>query len=158
VSGKGPHISTENGHGCDTVSDAERLDILMRSIYGRTVDELLAEVYQRGFEAGVKSGKRLAKGKSIFPKSHGRPKLLDDILVLQFIDFVDRMSEDGGIALGAAVSIYRNKMTPLWKELRLRPSQDQLMRLFQKAKRPKFAIDDGVRRAYELLKRGPPST
>jgi hypothetical protein len=54
------------------VSDRELLDVLMRSLYGCTFDEYTTKIYQQG----VKNGRRLEKGKSEWPKSHGRPRLL----------------------------------------------------------------------------------
>jgi hypothetical protein len=70
-------------------SDIERLNALMRSVYGRTFDQFLYETLQRGYKLGfqdgykqgIKGGRRLAKGKAEFPKNvfkpHGRPPVLD---------------------------------------------------------------------------------
>ena len=140
------------------VSDRERLDVLMRSIYGCTFNEFMTKSYQAGYEQGIKNGKRLAKGKSEWPKSRGRPKFPDhEILVLQFIDFVDaRMNEDG-ISLHAAVSKYLDMFRRAWRELTPPPmiqlEDEQLVRLYKRATKPN-AISDDWRRTYTLMQSG----
>ena len=100
------------------VSDIERLDALMRSVYGCTLDELLTKsyrtAYERAYEQGIKGGKRLAKGKSEFPsfgpgtlKSRGAPGALGHkLLRQQFIDYVESRIRESGISSPAAVSSY----------------------------------------------------
>lgn len=140
-----------------SVSDMGQLDALMRSVHGCTCNEFMAKWYQAGYEQGIKNGKRLAKGKSEWPKSRGHPKLFKhEILVLQFIAFVNaRMSEDG-ISLPAAVSKYRDVIGRAWKELKSSiPSQEQLLSLYKRVEEPE-AISDDARRAYDILEFGSP--
>jgi len=145
------------------VSGMERLDALMRSVYGRTPDEFRTDAYRRGYEQrceqayeqGIKAGKRLAKGKPEYPKAKGHPKILDHgILVLQFTDFVDELMQAKGISVAAAVSQYLAKMSPLWKQIDAPVwSRKQLMSLYERAKKRKaIAVSD--RAAYEMLNRG----
>ena len=72
------------------ISDIERLDALMRSIYGRTLDQFRTDAIQRGYELGrkdgykqgiedgykqgIKGGKRVAKGKAEFSKNVFKPR------------------------------------------------------------------------------------
>jgi hypothetical protein len=135
------------------VSDKERLDALMGSVYGYTLDELLTEAcrtaYEWSYEQGIKAGRRLAKGKSEFPstgpgalKSRGAPGALGHkFLRQQFIDRVESLMREGGISLPAAVSRYCYLMGRAWKgedgapELR----QEQLLRLYKRTTKPNLA-------------------
>jgi hypothetical protein len=146
------------------VSDIERLNALMRSVYGCTLDELLTEdyrtAYKRGYERGIKAGKRLAKGKPEFPsfgpgtlKSRGAPGALGHkLLRQQFIDCVESLMREGRISLPAAVWRYCHLMSRAWKEVEGAPElrqeqqerqeqQAQLMRLYKRATKPKLALD-----------------
>jgi hypothetical protein len=137
------------------VSDIERLDALMRFVYGCTLDELLTEAYrtayQRAYERGIKAGRRLANGKSEFPsfgpgtlKSRGAPGALGhNLLRQQFIDYVASLMREGRISLPAAVSRYCHVMGRAWKELEGAPElrQEQLLRLYKRATKPKLALD-----------------
>jgi hypothetical protein len=137
------------------VSEIEHLDALMRSVYGSTLDELLTEAYrtayERGYEQGIKAGKRLAKGKPEFPsfgpgtlKSRGAPGALRHKLLRQeLIDYVESLMREGGISLPAAVSRYCYLMGRAWKGLEQAPElrQDQLLRLYKRATKPKLAPD-----------------
>jgi hypothetical protein len=137
------------------VSDIERLDALMRSVYGCTLDELLTKsyrtAYERAFEQGIKGGKRLAKGKSQFPrtgpgalKSRGAPGALGHkLLRRQFIDYVESRIRESGISAPAAVSSYCDLMGRAWKGLEGAPElrQEQLLRLYKRATKPKLAPD-----------------
>ena len=141
------------------VSDRERLDVLMRSVYGCTFDEFMTETYQAGYERGIKTGRRLEKGKSEWPKSRGRPRLLHhEIHILQFIDFVDAEMNEEGVSLPAAVSKYRDKFGRAWKGLESAPpvlqlTQEQLLNLYKRKTKP-GAISDDAQRAYNSLKFG----
>jgi hypothetical protein len=135
------------------VSDIERLNALMRSVYGCTLDEDLTEAYRtaykRGYEQGIRAGKRLAKGKPEFPsfgpgtlKSRGAPGALrHKRLRQQFIDYVESRIRESGISPAAAVSSYCDLMCRAWKDVEgapdLRP--DQLLRLYKRATKPKLA-------------------
>jgi hypothetical protein len=141
------------------VSDLERLDTLMRSVYGFALNEFMTKSYQAGYAQGTKNGKRLAKGKPEWPKSRGRPKFPNhEILVLQFKDFVDaRMNEDG-ISLHAAVSKYLDMFRRAWRELTPPPSmirltEEQLVSLYKRATKLN-AISDDWRQAYNLMQSG----
>ena len=126
----------------------ERLNALMHSIYGCSLDQFAQRVGQEWYKQGIKSGKRLAKGKPEFPKrlflkSHGRPPVLDPILLVpQFVNFVnDRMREEG-ISLPAAVSRYCDVVVRAWKEIGgPEPRQEQLLRLYKRATKPKVVPD-----------------
>jgi hypothetical protein len=96
---------------------------------------------------------RLAKGKPPLAKARGRPKVLDDILALQFVGLVDALLDQRGVALGAAVAQYLDLMAPAWKAFNERPSHAALMRLYQRMEKGKHKIDPSARRAYEQLKR-----
>jgi hypothetical protein len=131
------------------ISDIERLDALMRSVYGRTLhqflNQFLTDAFQLGYKEGIKAGKRLAKGKPEFPttgpgflKSRGAPKLLDgELLRRQFIEFVDDHMHETGVSLPVAVSKYRDVMKRAWKGLDTSevPNQEQLLRLYKRDKR-----------------------
>lgn len=138
------------------VSDIARLDAQMRSIYGCTLNEFMTKCYQAGYEQGLKNGRRLEKGKSEWAKLRGRPPLLkDEILVLQFIDFVDAQMNQEGISFPAAVSRYFNVFGRAWKELNssspmLELTPEKLLSLYKRKTKPK-AISDNARRAYKLL-------
>jgi hypothetical protein len=135
------------------VSDIERLNALMRSVYGCTLDEFLTEAcrraYEWGYEPGMKAGKRLAKGKPEFPSfgpgtltSRGAPGALrHKLLRQQFIDYVESRMREDRISLPAAVSSYCDLMGRAWKDEEgapeLRP--DQLLRLYKRATKPKLA-------------------
>jgi hypothetical protein len=122
----------------------KRIDALMRSVYGRTfyqfVTDQIQRAWQGGYKEGIKAGKRLAKGKPEFPvteflKSRGRPKVLGhELLRQQFINFVNRMREEG-VSLPAAVSKYRQVFGRAWKVLEEPPElrQEQLLRLYKRA-------------------------
>jgi hypothetical protein len=125
-------------------SDIERLDALMRSVFGRTFLEFVTGTmkvgYDEGYQKGIKAGRRLAKGKSEFPtlKSRGAPKVLGhEVLRQQFIDFVDDWMREEGVSLPAAVSKYRDVMRRAWKGLEKPPElrQEQLLRLYKRDKR-----------------------
>jgi hypothetical protein len=123
----------------------------------RVIGRLSADMNKKQYADGVKAGKRLAKGKSEFAKAHGGQKVLDDIMALQFVDFVD----GSGVALGAAAHQFRAHVIEAWKELDLIdkiPSADALMRLYKRVKTGKRTIESHNRRGYELLKRGRPDT
>jgi len=138
------------------VSDIERLDALMRSVYGCTLDELLTKsyrtAYERAYEQGIKGGKRLAKGKSEFPsfgpgtlKSRGAPGALGHkLLRQQFIDYVESRIRESGISSPAAVSSYCDLMSRAWKGLDGAPElrQEQLLHLYKWATKPRLALDD----------------
>jgi hypothetical protein len=127
------------------VSDKERIDALMCSVYGCTLDEHLTEgyrrAYERGYDRGIKAGKRLAKGKSEFLstnplKSRGNPgELGHKLLRQQFIDFIESLMRESGISLPAAVSRYCDLMGRAWKVLERPPElrQEQLLRLYVRA-------------------------
>jgi hypothetical protein len=129
----------------DLPSNLERIDVLMRSVYGRTLrqylDEGMNKAYQYGYKEGIKAGRRLAKGKPEFPetgflKSRGAPKLLDhELLRRQFIDSVNDWMLEEGVSLPAAVSKYRDVMKRVWKGKREVPDQEQLLRLYKRDKR-----------------------
>jgi hypothetical protein len=118
----------------------------------RTRRQLLTDDFQRGYdqgwkdgyEQGIKSGKRLAKGKSaipkrLFSKRHGRPPVLDPILLVpQFVNFVNDRMHTEGVSLPAAVSKYRGLMGRVWKGIREVPDQEQLLRVYKRATRPKL--------------------
>jgi hypothetical protein len=103
--------------------------------------------WKDGYEQGIKSGKRLAKGKSaipkrLFSKSHGRPPVLDPILLVpQFVDFVNDWMRTEEVSLPAAVSKYRALMGPAWKDISEVPDQEQLLRLYKRATKTKVAPD-----------------
>jgi len=123
----------------------------------RVIGRLSADINKKQYADSVRAGKRLAKGKSEFAKVHGGQKVLDDIMALQFVDFVD----SSGIALGAAANQFRSQVIEAWKEHDLRkeiPSEDALMRLYTRIKKGKRKIESHNRRAYELLKRDHPDT
>jgi hypothetical protein len=136
--------------------DVERVDTLMRSVYGCTLNEFITKAYQAGYAQGIKNGKRLAKDKSEWPKSRGRPKFPDhEILVLQFIGFVDARMNGDSISLHAAVSKYLKLFRRAWRELNppppmLRLTEEQLVSLYKRATKPN-AISDDWRRAYNLM-------
>jgi len=119
----------------------KRLDALMRSVYGRTFHQFVADQIQRawqgGYKEGIKAGKRLAKGKPEFPgflNSRGAPKLLGhEILRQQFIDFVHDWMREKEVSLPAAVSKYRDVMRRAWKGISEVPDQEQLVRLYKRA-------------------------
>jgi hypothetical protein len=113
------------------------------------------EGWDAGYAAGVKAGKRLAKGKPEFAKAHGRQKGLEDLLALQFVDLVDSLINNRGVSLGAAVAKYHKVMTLAWKDFNEGPpSEDALIRLYQRIKKGKHKIDPSVRRAYEMMQKG----
>jgi hypothetical protein len=138
------------------VSDLERLDALMRSVYGCTLDQFAHRFWQAGYKQGIKGGRRLAKGKSEFPKrlfsnSRGRPPVLAPLLQEQFLEFVNDFMRQEGISLPAAVSRYRHVFGRAWKVLEKPPKlrQEQLLRLYKrttKLKRQRAPIDDRVKR------------
>jgi hypothetical protein len=134
------------------VSDRERLDVLMRSVFGCTFIEFMTKIYQQG----IKNGRRLEKGKSEWPKSHGRPPLLkNEILELQFIDSVDAQMNEKGISLFAAVTRYREVFGRAWKletdaPPLLQLTSKQLQSLYKRKKKP-GAISDDAHRAYNIL-------
>jgi hypothetical protein len=130
----------------DLRSNLERIDVLMRSVYGRTLhqyqDEGMNKAYQYGYKQGIKAGRRLAKGKPEFPetgflKSRGAPKLLGhELLRRQFIDFVNDWMREERVSLPAAVSKYRDVMKRAWRGVeRVVPDQEQLLRLYKRDKR-----------------------
>jgi len=133
------------------VSDLERLDALMRSVYGCTLDQFLDQfadrMWQAGYKQGIKGGRRLAKGKPEFPetgflKSRGAPKLLGhELLRRQFIDFVNDFMRQEGISLRAAVSRYHSIMGRAWKHTGGVPNQEALLRLYKRATKTKFVPD-----------------
>jgi hypothetical protein len=142
----------------DLLSNLERLDEAMRSVYGRTFDQFGYETFQRGYECGykqgvrdgykegIKGGRRLAKGKAEFPKNpfskSGRPPMLDPVLLApKFIEFVDDWMREDGLSLPAAVSKYREVFGRAWKGRREVPNQEQLLRLYHREKKKKSAPD-----------------
>jgi hypothetical protein len=141
---------------CHKLLQSTGLYALVRSVYGCTLDELLTKnygaAYQRGYERGIKAGKRLAKGKSEFPsfgpgtlKSRGAPGALHHkLLRQQFIDYVESRIRESGISPAAAVSSYCDLMSRAWKGLDGAPElrQEQLLRLYKRATKPRLALDD----------------
>ena len=127
------------------VSDLKRLDALMRSVYGCTLDQFLDQfadrMWQAGYKQGIKGGRRLAKGKPEFPetgflKSRGAPKLLGhELLRRQFIDFVNDWMREKRVSLPAAVLKYRDVMRRAWKDRLEVPDKHQLMRLYKREQR-----------------------
>ena len=111
----------------------------MRSVFGRTFYQFVADQIQRawlgGYKEGIKAGKRLAKGKPEFPTTgRGAPKLLGhEILRQQFIDFVHDWMREKEVSLAAAVSKYRDVMRRAWKGISEVPDQEQLVRLYKRA-------------------------
>ena len=132
------------------VSDLKRLDALMRSVYGCTLDQFLDQfadrMWQAGYKQGIKGGRRLAKGKSEFPKrlfsnSRGRPPVLAPLLQEQFLEFVNDFMRQEGISLRAAVSRYHSIMGRAWKHTGGVPNQEALLRLYKRATKTKFVPD-----------------
>jgi hypothetical protein len=158
------------------VSDLERLDRLAGYKQGIKNGKRLAKrksewpkslnppnmtkCYQTGYELGIKNGRRLEKGKSEFPQLRGHPKaLFHDLLVLQFINFVDNLMRKKNISLPGAVSRYRDVFFGrAWKKLKTLPpwlqlNQEQLLNLYKRKAKPE-AISDDVHRIYNLLQFG----
>jgi hypothetical protein len=128
------------------------------------------ELIQAARSEGVKAGKRLAKGKSEFAKPRGRPKLLNDIWALQFVDFVDARLADGRTRLSAAVEEYRHGMARFLKaearsvrakdgikglvldcavfEQNKHEARGALMNLYRRIKDGSHKIEDRNRKAY----------
>ena len=126
------------------VSDLKRLDALMRSVYGCTLDQFLDQfadrMWQAGYKQGIKGGRRLAKGKSEFPKrlfsnSRGRPPVLAPLLQEQFLEFVNDWMREKRVSLPAAVLKYRDVMRRAWKDRLEVPDKHQLMRLYKREQR-----------------------
>jgi hypothetical protein len=122
------------------VSQTELDDLLRRAIQ---------EAYRKGYAAGIIAGKRLAKGKSQFPKPHGGQKTLPDILALHFFDFV----AGSKMNVAAAASSFRDALIRFGgipeKET---PSLAALMRLHQRMLTEKHKIDKSDRDVYDQLK------
>jgi hypothetical protein len=117
------------------------------------LERIIDDSYKEGYAAGVKAGKRLAKGKPELAKARGRQKVLHDILALQFVRNADSLLNNRGFSLGAAVAQYLKLMAPVWKDLNEgKPSRAALMRLYQRIKKGKHKIDPSMRRAYKILK------
>jgi hypothetical protein len=115
-------------------------------------DDLLRaieQVYRKGYAAGIIAGKRLAKGKSQFPKPRGGQKTLPDILALHFFDFV----AESKMNVAAAASSFRDALIRFGgipgKEI---PSLAALMRLHQRMLMEKHKIDKSDRDVYDQLK------
>jgi hypothetical protein len=135
-----------------TLSDGTRrdkcIDLASFAEKFAKLERVIEDSYNEGYAAGVKAGKRLAKGKPEFAKARGRQKVLHDILALQFVRHVDTLLNNRGVSLGAAVAQYLKLMVPLNGR---KPSRAALMRLYQRIEKGKHKIDPSMRRAYEIL-------
>jgi hypothetical protein len=129
------------------IPDIERLDALMRSVFGLSLQQFYNQAllagYKDGYKQGIKGGRRLAKGKPEFPitgppflKSRGAPKVLGhETLREQFIEFVDDVMREEGVSLPAAVSKYRDLMRRSeLKGILEVPDQERLLRLYKRNK------------------------
>jgi hypothetical protein len=93
------------------VSDEERLDTLMLALYGCTLKDFYARVYDAGFREGKKegysAGRRAAKG--LKPaKANGRPfEINKELRVLMQSEVDRRMS---GMPVDQAIKKYLQKM------------------------------------------------
>jgi hypothetical protein len=158
---KGSHARARRGAGCVQnqagVIDADAQDAIIdlfreftQTFAGRVreIEQASIVSYQKGYAAGIIAGKRLAKGKSQFPKPRGGQKTLPDILALHFFDFV----AESKMNVAAAASSFRGALIRFGgipeKEI---PSLAALMRLYQRMLTEKHKIDKSDRDVYDQL-------